>query len=160
MNRENKVDSIENIPVTESASTSKWDKFIKIVATLICLILFFANSFLIFKQCISGKTIILSDFNMEKERILFPLIVICNYSAYKNSEIDTLSLDEYRSNTLNIDDILDEVYLGFSDNITSLNISTLRSEHLSISPIFTYFRGRCYGYRFRKEVVIETAFMN
>ena len=161
MNKENKVKSTENVLTMESLPRSKWDIFVKVVATIICLILFFANSFFIFKQVISGKTIILSDFNSEEERILFPLIVICNYSAYKNSKFETLSLDEYRRNTLDIEDVLEEVYLGFSDsdNISYLNISTNRSENLRIRPISTYFRGRCYGYQFRKKVTLQTESM-
>ena len=45
---------------------------------------------------------------------------MCNYSAYKNTELAKLNLDNYKRNTLDINEILDSVYLGFLYNHTDL----------------------------------------
>ena len=63
MKDETDIEATESIPSKETCKNRKCDQFVRIVATIVCLILFFANSFVIFKQCISGKTIVFSDFN-------------------------------------------------------------------------------------------------
>ena len=153
MKVETDIDTKESIPSKESCEKRKCDQFVRIVATFVCLILFFANSFVIFKQCISGRTIVFSDFNEKEDQIYFPLIVICNYSAYKNTELAKLNLDNYRRNTLEINEILDSVYLGFLYNHTDLINETFHSEDLKVWPILTYYRGSCYCYKYKKKVI-------
>ena len=155
MNAKTDIETTESIPSKESCKNRKCDQFVRIVATIICLILFFANSFVIFKQCISGKTIVFSDFNVKEDEIYFPLIVICNYSAYKNPNLAELSLDEYRRNTLDINEILDSVYLGFLNNYTDIINETFHSENIKVWPILTYYRGSCYGYKYKKKVICD-----
>ena len=152
MKNESEIESTDNIPATESWRRRKLDLFVRIFATVVCLILFFANSFVIFKQSISGKTIVFSDFNVAEDKLYFPLIVICNSSSYKTTEGLT-SKDEYINNTLDIDEILDSVYLGFLNNYTYLLNDNVLSETLKVWPIFTYYRGLCYGYRYTKKVI-------
>ena len=153
MDIESKEEIKENIHENEPWRRKKFDAFVRIVATIICLILFFANSFVIFQQCISGKTIVFSDFNFEQDKIHFPLIVICNYSSYKNTELTRLNVNDYRRNTLDIEMILDSVTLGYLSNYTYLMNDTFHSTSLSVWPISTFYRGRCYSYKFQKEVV-------
>ena len=153
MSMESNEEITENAPIKETWRPRKLDGFVKIVATIICLILFFANSFVIFQQCISGKTIVFSDFNFEQDKIHFPLIVICNYSSYKNTELTRLSANDYRRNTLDIEMILDSVTLGYLSNYTYLMNDTFHSTSLSVWPISTFYRGRCYSYKFQKKVV-------
>ena len=147
MDIESKEEIKENIPTIEPWRRKKIDALVRIVATIICLILFFANSYVIFQQCISGKTIVFSDFNFEQDQIHFPLIVICNYSSYKNTELTRLNVNDYRRNTLDIEMILDSVTLGYLSNYTYLMNDTFHSTSLSVWPISTLHYKFSFSFR-------------
>ena len=124
---------------------------IKTLATIICLICFFANNYVILKQFISGKTIIASNYKLE-EPLFFPAILICNFSAYKESEMPTIDLDDYVKNTFKLSDALDSITLGDGDEDVLYN-KTYRSENMKIESIYTYFRGHCFKFYLNKKVM-------
>ena len=132
----------------------KCSYFVKALATITCLVCFFANNFVILQQFISRKTILASHYRMEKE-LYFPSIVVCNFSAYKKSEMTTMDLDDYLENTFNLFDTLDLVSIRFFNNSENvLYNETHHSEDLKIESIYTFFRGRCYKFQYNKKVII------
>ena len=50
MKAETDIDAKEGIPSKESCKKRKFDQFVRIVGTIVCLLLFFANSFVIFRD--------------------------------------------------------------------------------------------------------------
>ena len=136
-----------------------WSYIMKFAAAVICFILFFANSFLIFEEFLSGKTILASN-NKPEKSLYFPIIIICNLSAYKYSEMATLELNDYLNNTFVIEDVLESITLGDARNPVQIYNKTYRSEILSISSLYTYYRGHCYKFIYNEKVSILCNFKN
>ena len=139
--------------LSNKLSGKTWSYIIKFVAAVICFILFFANSFLIFEEFLSGKTILASN-NKPEKSLYFPIIIICNLSAYKYSEMATLELNDYLNNTFVIEDVLESITLGDARNPVQIYNKTYRSEILSISSLYTYYRGHCYKFIYNAKVSI------
>ena len=127
-----------------------WNYVLKFLATCACLILFFANSFLIFEEFLSGKTILASNY-VEEKKLYFPIMIICSYSPYMESEMITVALSGYLNNTLKIEDVLESISMGRTFSSPIYN-NTHHSEILRISPIYTYYRGQCYAFKYKKKV--------
>ena len=135
----------------------KCNYVVNTLATLICLIGFFANNFVILKQFVTGKTFIASSFKAE-EPLLFPAIVMCNFSAYKELEIQKIDLDDYFRNTFKLSDALESITFYVNDLEVVLYNKTYRSESITIESIHTYYRGRCYKFHLKNKVI--TLFYN
>jgi len=137
--------------LAKKLSGKTWNYVIKFLATSACLIFFFANSYLIFEEFASGKTILASKF-MEKQSVYFPIMIICSYSPYRESEMATLALSDYLNNTLKIEDILESISVGDARSSSLIYNNTYHSEILGVSPIYTYYRGICYAFKYKKKV--------
>ena len=138
----------------------KWSLILKSFVTLICLAFFIENSYEIFKQYFSKKTILAADFEIQ-QNISFPDFIICNFSAYKHAKIPRLDFDSYVNNTMNLSDVLIAIThpdigsgAGNMDKEESLYNSTFVSKHIHIEQIFSYYRGNCYRVRYKRKVRI------
>ena len=157
MTDKNSFKSTKNNPIFGNSNMDQCNYAFKTLATIICLICFFANNFIILKQFISGKTIIASNFKAE-EPLFLPAILICNFSAYKEIEVPTIDLDHYFNNTFRLSTALGSITLvdiegqGNNDEAVLYN-KTYRSENIKIESIYTYFRGHCYKFQFKKKVI-------
>ena len=136
----------------------KWSLILKSFVTLICLAFFIENSYEIFKQYFSKKTILAADYDIQ-QNISFPDFIICNFSAYKHAKIPRLDFDSYMNNTMNLSDVLIAIThpdigsgAGNIDNEESLYNSRVVSEHIYIEQIFSYYRGNCYKLRYKRKV--------
>ena len=133
------------------------DKFtfiFKSLVVIICLGLFFANSYAIFTKFASKNTIIASN-TIHEPRLLLPAIVLCNASGYKNPELSNVDFKGYISNTIELSDILIAVYLyhGNSYQYPSILYNvTYKSQEINVDPILTYIRGRCYKFTYARQV--------
>ena len=139
-------------------SAEKWSLILKSFVTLICLAFFIENTFEIFKQYFSKKTILAADYE-HQQNISFPDFIICNFSAYKHAKISRLDFDSYVNNTMNLSDVLIAIThpdigsgAGNMDKEESLYNSTFVSKHIHIEQIFSYYRGNCYKVRYKRQV--------
>ena len=139
-------------------SAEKWSLILKSFIALICLAFFIENSYEIFKQYFSKKTILAADYE-KQQNISFPDFIICNFSAYKHAKIPRLDFESYVNNTMNLSDVLIAVThpdsgsgAGNMDKEESLYNSTFVSKHIHIERILSYFRGNCYKVRYKRKV--------
>ena len=137
--------------------SSRRDKFtfiLKSLVIIVCLGLFFANSYAIFTKFASKNTIIASN-TVHESRLLLPAIVLCNARGYKNPELSNVDFKEYINNTVELSDILISVSSHYGNSYESPSIQyniTYKSQELNVDPILTYFRGRCYKFTYSRQV--------
>jgi hypothetical protein len=151
MNDTVQMESARTCCLTNRLRGKTWNYVLKFLATSACLMFFFANSFLIFEEFASGKTILASNY-MKKQRVHFPIMVICSYSAYRESEMDKLGLSDYLNNTLKIEDVLESISVGDARSSYPIYNDTYHSGNLSVSPIYTYYRGQCFAFKYKLKV--------
>ena len=132
---------------------------IKLCAALICVALFIANSYVIFKQFASHNTILAAKF-VEEDTLRFPTLIICNASAYKNPKFPDFRLDSYLNNTIALSDFLIAITqpdkngeAGVIENEKMLYNSTYSSVNITIEAIRSYYRGNCFKVEYRKKVI-------
>ena len=137
----------------------KWSYLIKTIAAVTCLACFFANNFVLFKQFASHKTVTASSY-INQKKLLLPVIIICNGSAFKNPKVSTVDLDDYLNNTFKITDALVSITSGEgsgvlspSDDQRSLYNSTYKDKNIHIDQFFTYYRGHCYSVEYKTPVM-------
>ena len=132
---------------------------IKSCAALICVALFIANSYVIFKQFASHNTILAAKY-IEEETLRFPTLIICNASAYKNPKFPDFRLDSYLNNTIALSDFLIAITqpdkngeAGVIENEVILYNNTYSSVNITIEAIRSYYRGNCFKVEYRKKVI-------
>ena len=132
---------------------------IKTIVAVACLACFFANNFVLFKQFASNKQVTVSNYKPQ-ERLILPVIVICNGSAYKNQKVSTVDLEVYLNNTFKLSDAVVSItsgegigVLSISDNEKALYNSTYKDKLIHIDSFFTYYRGHCYSVEYKKPVI-------
>ena len=127
---------------------------LKSLVVIICLGLFFANSYAIFTKFTSKNTIIASN-TIHESRLLLPAIVLCNGSGYKNPQLSNVDYKEYINNTVELSDLLIAVYSYYGNshqNPSILYNLTYKSQEINVDPILTYIRGRCYKFTYARQV--------
>ena len=141
------------------STSEKSSLAIKSCAALICVALFIANSYVIFKQFASHNTILAAKY-IEEETLRFPTLIFCNASAYKNPKFPDFRLDSYLNNTIALSDFLIAITqpdkngeAGVIENEEILYNSTHSSVNITIEAIRSYYRGNCFKVEYRKEVI-------
>ena len=79
----------------------------KIIACIVCLVGFVANSLYISKQFIGGKTV--TSENIKKyPKLGLPSVTICNVSGFKKimNDTDDLELQHYLNETIGLNEVL------------------------------------------------------
>ena len=121
---------------------------IKTITFIFCLAGFVCNSFMIFKQFIGKKTITSQDIEHNK-KLAVPSFTLCSLSGYKEKIVDYhgLTLNNYRNNTLELDEIL--------VSINGMTIKDIRqnSKLWQITITYSAFKGRCHTIRYKFKVL-------
>ena len=133
---------------------------IKSIAALICLILFVINNYVLFLQFAERQTV--ASTNVEwKPTEMFPNIIICNSSAYKNYRMSSIDMKSYLNNTFEISEALISIDLGnenneigSSDHDATLWNSSYISNDVILDSVITYYRGHCYKFKYKLPVHI------
>ena len=137
-----------------------FDCIIKAIAASICLVLFFINNYVIFRQFAGRQTVTTTNIKwLEKE--LLPSISVCSSTAYKNPNIKSIDMDSYLNNTFKLSEALISIDLGSEDNELGsswndkvLWNSTYISNDVTLDPVYTYYRGTCYKFKYLVPVSI------
>ena len=128
---------------------------IKIVAVIICLFGFGANSYLIFVQFIKGQTVTSYNINQcSKYNCILPSITICGFSAQKQKIKSYTDLKNYINNTANLNEMVESVFDMNGNNITigPLGVASFNESLWKVSTVYSLYRGRCYTIEYKKEV--------
>ena len=133
---------------------------IKSSAAFICVALFIANSYVIFKQFASHNTILAANYIVE-DTLKFPTLIICNASAYKNPEFPDFRLGSYLNNTIALSDFLIAITqpdknkeAGCMENEVILYNNTYSSNNITVEAIRSYYRGNCFKVEYIKKVIL------
>ena len=133
---------------------------VKALATTTCLVLFFTNNLVIFNQFASHKAIIASNARYD-DKLLFPAILLCSSSAFKNSKVPTMDLKYYLANTFILSDALLSISIKSGGEGVELDEqidteivynSSYTSELIQIERLSTLWRGSCYRIEYKKQV--------
>ena len=104
-------------------------KIIKVFTILVCIGLFFWNTFSIFQEFVNKKTVVTStEEPSPDDKIEFPSIVVCNESAYINNS-GIFSVEAFLNRTLDPWEVIHSLVPN--------------EEHWSFETIYTVYRGRC-----------------
>ena len=140
----------------DNPRTSKCWKGVKIVTVILCIFGFVCNSYVIFKQFVSNETVTSNDIT-DFSKLLFPSITMCGLSAFLGTvtKVSDLELDNYINNTINLKEMLYEIY-DADFNVLSIEPTngTISDESgmWKITTTYSAFRGRCYTLEYQKEV--------
>ena len=143
-----------------SETESTCMRTLKIMITLLCLIGFCFNSFIIFKQFVGNETVTSHKIE-ENFELYLPSITLCGPSGFKSAveKYSDLELEKYLNNTVNLKDMLIHVYDRDNNYIEAkfvegkiLNID--KSNIWKITTTYSAYRGRCYTIEYRKRVSI------
>ena len=142
--------------ITETESTCM--RTLKIMITLLCLIGFCFNSYIIFKQFVGNET--LTSHKIEENFDLYlPSITLCGPSGFKTAveKYSDLELEYYLNNTVDLKDMLINVYDRDNNYIEAKfvegKISNVdKSDIWKITTTYSAYRGRCYTIEYRKKV--------
>ena len=132
----------------------KIDGIIKAIAALICLVLFFINNYVLLKQFAADQTVTTTNIKwLETE--LMPSIIICSSTAYKNPRVTSIDMDSYINNTFKLSEALISIDLGSEDNELGSSWNdkvlwnlTYISSDVTLDPVYTYYRGTCYKFKY------------
>ena len=134
-------------------------RILKSAFVLLCVVCFVANSFVIFKQYIGGKTLTSQDVE-KNEKLFLPSVTICGLSAFKEQidEFDDLELENYLNKTLYLEEILVGV-MDIHSTLTRLKDMYNNTTHWGITTTYSFNRGRCYTIRYKQEVKKSIKFL-
>ena len=131
-----------------------FDCIIKTIAALICLILFSVNNYVLFKQWAERQTVTTTNIKWQEKELL-PSITMCSSTSYKNPNIKSIDIDSYKNNTFKLSEALISIDLGSEDNELGsswndevLWNSTFISNDITVEPVYTYYRGTCYKFKY------------
>ena len=130
-----------------------------------------SGTMLCYLGCILNSTKILSNFFRQSKvvsinmntypSLLLPQVTICNVTAYKGSihNFQDLERDRFLNNTLILSDILKAITFEASNKediddfeIYDFNESSDNQSPLSITSIYSFFKGRCYTFDIQRTV--------
>ena len=152
--KENVSISLDNRNIPNKRSI--YLNILKGIIIMICLVGFFFNSFMIFKQFVENETVITNKIQ-ENAKLYFPSITLCGFSGFKRivNQYAELKYENYINNTIDINEMLIEV--ADSDNIIwkaepLLDTTFDESGKWQISTTYSAYRGRCYTIKYNKKV--------
>ena len=135
-------------------------KGLKLITVALCLVAFVANSYIIFQQFLTGKTVTSNDVQ-KNARLFLPSITLCSLSGFKEEidELADLELDEYLNKTTRLDEILIDVADSNDDHLSALNITELsflngvyeEPGKWKLLSTYSLFKGRCHTIEYNKE---------
>ena len=155
---EQKTEKSINTHMEENTNnrTNKCLISLKVLIGVLCLLGFFFNSFIIFKQFI-GKETVTSSKVQENTELYLPSLTLCGFSGFKSSvnNYSDLELVKYVNNTVDLDEILIEVI--DRDEMTLKAVTLLdtmydKSGRWKISTTYSAYRGRCYTIEYSRMV--------
>ena len=157
LNSKSKLFQVENCAERKTSQKNAISSIIKFIIIISCVILFVFNSYAIFIEFDSDPIIISTKVEKSYDRSLqYPLILICNESAFKEPVMST-DFDGYRNNTMALDDFLiDIIYLENAGHA----ISDVEPESIKhkIEEVFTAFHGTCFLVRENNKVSFYRVF--
>ena len=143
LNSKSKLFPIENNKEVRVHKKSRLLDIIRVIIIIVCAMLFVWNSYAIFRDFLNDKTIISTKVIKSPDRtLLFPLILICNESAFKQP-IMTTDFAEYGNNTIALNDFLIDIV-----SLKNAGHAIIQAKPVSIKQsveeIFTAFHGTCF----------------
>ena len=131
-------------------------RMLKVSIILLCLIGFFFNSFMIFKQFVGSETVT-SNKIQENSDLYLPSITLCGPSGFKSavSKYSDLELENYLNNTVNLEDMLIHVRDIYNNHIEAELVKEnvyKNSKIWKLTTTYSAYRGRCYTIEYRKKV--------
>ena len=127
-------------------------KILKAITGMLCLVGFFFNSFIIFKQFIENETVTSSKLQ-KNSKLFLPSVTICGFNGYKRvaQSYSDFSMENYINNTIGLNEIL----LGKMDHDdTNDTIAKWK-----ITTTYSAYRGRCYTIEYIKQVFHYSTFI-
>ena len=128
---------------------------IKGIFVLLCLIGFFFNSYIIFKQFIDEETIT-SYKIQETPKLYLPSITFCGQSGFKRKveNYSDFELENYLNNTVKLSDIVKEVADHSNDSFAKPDSHSTfdGSGKWNIVETYSAYRGRCYTMEYKELV--------
>ena len=151
----------ERVPVSQAYrnihnKTSKYWNVLKLILVVICIVGFFFNSFVIFKQFIGNETVVTNKIQ-ESKKLYFPSITLCGFSGFKQivKDYSELEYESYINNTIEINEMLIEV-ADHDNNVWRaepvMDTTFDKSGRWEISTTYSAYRGRCYTINYKRKV--------
>lgn len=152
--KENVSISVENRNIHNKRS--RYLKSLKGIIIILCLVGFFFNSFMIFKQFIGNETVVTNKIQ-ENTKLYLPSITLCGFSGFKRmvDQYSELKYENYINNTIDINEMLIEI--ADRDNKIwkaepLLGTTIDETGRWKISTIYSGYRGRCYTIEYKRKV--------
>ena len=147
-----------NVVVEESIAEKENTclKTLKVTITLLCLIGFCFNSFIIFKQFVGSETVTSHKIE-ENSELYLPSITLCGPSGFKSAveKYSDLELENYLNNTVDLRDMLIVAYDRDNNNLDAKFVEgkiNKKSKIWKLTTTCSAYRGRCYTIEYRKKV--------
>ena len=116
-----------------------------------CVISFILNSYAIFRDFMSNPIIVSTKVLKSPDgSLLFPLIMICNESAFKQPIMAT-DFHGYQNNTLALNDFLIDILSLKDAGHAIIKAKPISIKH-TIEELFTAFHGTCFMFRVETKV--------
>ena len=132
----------------------------KIVGTVLCYLGCVLNSMKILSNLFKQSKVVSTNIKTYPSLFL-PSLTVCNATAFKETidDFQDLELDNFLDNTLNLDEILEDLSFeaSYKEDIDDFEIHNLTdifnsSSSLSISQIYSFLKGRCYTFDINRKV--------
>ena len=121
-------------------------KLLKIITTVMLIVLFMANSWLIFQYYISSKEVTSSSVILNYVgKQTMPTIIICRDLPFSNVKKDMSKLKDYKDNTLS----LNYEVLDYNQDYITKNSTDLEVDH-----VYSFSRGLCEVLKYKPKVML------
>ena len=128
-------------------------KVFKLLSFIVCFIGFSVFSYQIFDNFAKGTTLISTSVIKSADGLLeFPIILLCNSSAYKEQTLNT-SLDGYKSNTMNLKDVVIDAFLVTRDRDEGVLDNKLIPIMDKAKEVLTMTHGTCVIFDLKIKVI-------
>ena len=154
LNLQSKLSPIENYNGRANGKMSRGFDILRFIIVIGCVISFILNSYAIFRDFLSNPIIVSTKVLKSPDGSLpFPLIVICNESAFKQP-IMTTDFDGYSNNTLALNDFLIDI-LTLKDAGHAVTKAKPISIKHTIEELFTAHHGTCFRFNVKTKVILK-----
>ena len=124
---------------------------LRIIIIIGCVISFILNSYAIFRDFMSNPIIVSTKVLKSPDgSLLFPLIMICNESAFKQPIMAT-DFHGYQTNTLALNDFLIDILSLKDAGHAIIKAKPISIKH-TIEELFTAFHGTCFMFKVETKV--------
>ena len=128
-------------------------KVFKFMSFIVCFIGFSVFSYQIFDNFAKGTTLISTSVIKSANGLLeFPIILLCNSSAYKEQTLNT-SLDGYKSNTMSLKDVVIDAFLVTRDPDAGVLDNKLIPIMDEAKEVWTMTHGTCVIFDLKIKVI-------